>query len=433
MEQIWEQIKEILASQLTKTAMDTWFAGSALFALQEEDLLISVPDELRKSVLTRRFAEPIRCAARELLCADCNVIVLTTKEAQTFGESETASAFPMQPQNGEFTFENYVVGQSNRFAFAAARKIAEGENGRLYNPLFLYGSSGLGKTHLLNAIISEIGKRGRAERIISCRGEDFTNRMLQALQDRKMNEFHEEFRNADLLLIDDIGFIAGKPATQEEFYNTFNQVYERGGHIVLTSDCPPKDLASLEARLRSRFEGGVLAEIQAPDTDLRCAYIRRKAEELHMELDDSTVFYLAERLHANFRQLHGALKSIHAYSDLLGGVTRDSLDRVIGKYAVSCQITPDRIIKETARYFSVGEDQIRGTSRERKPTSARQAAMYLCRSMLSMTLNEIGDEFKRDHATVLTSVKKAKSSSEKDTAYSEALQKIRLNLRACSC
>ena len=431
MNQIWEEIRRILSKSLTSTAMETWFSGCKILEINDTEAVFVAADEFRKSVIEKRFTSSLKDALKELLCADYDVRIISGEEAGSFNTLRNREAVSVSV-NPEMDFDHFVVGESNRLAWSAAKKICDEENGSRYNPLFLYGGSGLGKTHLLNAIINEARSTGSMQKILYCRGDDFINRMCLALQEKKMPAFHEEFRSADLLLLDDVEFLAGKQATQEEVFNTFNSVIAGGGRVILTSDRPPKELTTLESRLKTRFEGGILAEIRSPDQETREKFIRRQVHDYGVAISDSDIAYIAENVTSNFRQISGAVKSICVYGDLLGSVTRASIDRVLSSVTQtgSLQITPGKIIQETARYFAVKEEQVRGSSRERKPLSARQTAMYLCRSMLSMTLSDIGDEFgKRDHATVMSSIKKVTSVVETDGYYKEAVNNIRLNLK----
>ena len=431
MKQVWEEVKKILGKSLTSTAMDTWFSECEILEINDTDVVFAAADEFRKSVIEKRFLSSLKEALKELLCADYDVRIITRDQADSF--SIRPQSVPASPAvNPEMDFDHFVVGESNRLACSAAKKICDGESGSRYNPLFLYGGSGLGKTHLLNAIINEAQASRSTQKILYCRGDDFINRMCQALQARQMPAFHEEFRSADILLLDDVEFLAGKQATQEEVFNTFNAIVARGGRVILTSDRPPRELSTLEARLKSRFEGGIIAEIRNPDQPMREEFIRRQFHAYGVTISDSDTAYIAENATTNFRQISGVVKSICVYGDLLGEVTRSSIDRVLSTVIQfgSPRVTPEKIIQETARYFAVKEDQIRGNTRERKPSSARQTAMYLCRSMLSMTLNDIGEEFgKRDHATVMSSIRKVTSVIETDSYYKEAVNNIRLNLK----
>ena len=278
----------------------------------------------------------------------------------------------------------------------------------------------------------EFRKNYPAKKIVYCRSEEFTNRMIKALLSKTMDAFRAEFRQADLLLIDDMEFIAGKESTQEEFYNTFNEIYHSGGSIILTSDRAPRELKTLEDRLRTRFEGGIIAEISSPEKSLRKDFITRDLQKSGIHLENEEIDYLVDCISDNFRQLSGALKSIHAYYDILGYISHIHLEKI-----VSCitnpdnrHLTPERIIKETATYFDIDDKQIRGLSRERRPSAARQIAMYLCRDLLSMTLTDIGKEFgNRDHATVSASIKKAQSNEQNDQQFTSSINDLRMNLK----
>ena len=434
MKEMWSTIKLILRSTLTETAVNTWFSDCAVLEISESTAVFTVPDDFRKNVIQSRFTGALKNALKELLCSEYDVKIITDAEAESRHAEVRCSDSEIAACNPEMTFARFVTGESNRLACAAAKSICREDGGSRYNPLFIYGSSGLGKTHLLNAVMNEVRSSGR--KVIYCKGDEFTNRLVQALQNKKMPEFREEFRTADLLLLDDIEFLAGKQATQEELFNTFNGVMIRGGRVVLSSDRPPKDLATLEERLRTRFESGILAEIGKPDKAMREEYIRMQAKELGTVISEADTAYLAAKLTSSFRQMKGAMKSISVYGDLLGAVNRPVIDKVLSSVAGigEPQMTSARIIEETARYFSVDESQLRGSSRARRPSNARHMAMYLCRSMLNFTLDDIGREFgKRDHATVTASIKKVSSSIATDPSCKEALDNIQLNLKMAGC
>lgn len=427
---IWTETCKRLSQVLTPTAMETWFSECDIYDIDESRVILTAPDDFRCSVISSRFSAPVKNALHDLLCADFDLHVLTTEEAEKEMNGSFTDSSPIFEEN-EMFFDNFLVGESNILAFKAAMAIAAGDH-KTYNSLFIYGNSGLGKTHLLSAVMHDFRKANPSGLIVYCRSDEFTNRMIRALQTRTMDEFRKEFRKADLLLIDDVEFIAGKQATQEEFYNTFNEIYHSGGSIVLTSDRPPRDLPLLEDRLKTRFEGGILAEVTAPDRKLRKDYICSRLRENSISLETSEVEYIADCCNGNFRQLSGVLKSIRAYYEILGTISHSHLEKTISGIVKteSRQLTPEKIIQETAHYFDIDKSQICGLSRERKSSAARQAAMYLCRDLLSMTLNDIGISFSnRDHATVAAAIRKARESELKDSRYAATLSDLRMNLK----
>ena len=333
----------------------------------------------------------------------------------------------------DFTFENFIKGPSNQFAFAAAQAVAANPSGA-YNPLFIYGPSGLGKTHLLNAIQFEIKKNHPDFNIVYVDCEMFTNETISAIKTATMEQFRQKYRKADVLLIDDIQFLAGKESTQEEFFHTFNCLYEAGKQIVVTSDRPPKEMKRLNDRLCSRLEGGLLADVQPPDLETRTAIIRTKAAQFGMVLSEEVVQYIAENITSNVRQLEGVVKRLTAYRDILDDtITVDSVKRAIkdvirtGTYIP----TPDVIIEESARSFQLTGADLRGQSRSKKTAMARQIAMYLMRNLTNLPLKEIGEEFGgRNHATVLSSIRKVEELLKSDPDISATVRDITSNINS---
>ncbi|MBR4979329.1 MAG: chromosomal replication initiator protein DnaA, partial [Clostridia bacterium] len=301
-----------------------------------------------------------------------------------------------------------------------------------YNPLFIYGDSGLGKTHLLYAIGNTVREREPSVNIIYIKGDEFTNELITAIQTNKSQEFHDKYRKADLLLVDDIQFIAGRIQTQEEFFNTFNTLYEDNKQIVLTSDRPPKEIHRLEERLQSRFVWGVLADIQPPDYETRMAIIRNKAQQLGIILNNDVAEYIAENVTANVRQLEGVVKKLMAYSELLGdNIDINLVKRTIKEIIKEKGPSPEIIIDMTAQYYSLSSNDIRGKSQSKTITQARKIAMYLIRKLLNTTLDDIGKEFNnRDHSTVVSAVKKIKEMMDKDSSFEAQIDDMVKDMRS---
>ena len=337
------------------------------------------------------------------------------------------------PEMEGYTFDRFIVGNSNKFAHAAALAVAE-RPGVTYNPLFIYGNSGLGKTHLLLAIGQEIHEKDPTKKIAYLKGDEFTNQLIRAIKDGTGEEFRTKYRNVDLFLVDDIQFIAGKQQTQNEFFHTFNNIYEAGHQIVITSDRPPLEMSLLDDRLRTRFEGGLMADIQPPDLETRMAIIRNKAAQLGLLLSDEAVEYIAENITANIRQLEGVIKRLTAYKEILDDViTIDSVKRAIkdvikiGTYIP----TPDIIIKETAKYYSLKEEDLRGQNRSKNTAMARQVSMYLIRSLTNLSLKDIGTEYEdRNHATVLASIRKVEDLLKTDSSMAGIVRDITSNINS---
>ncbi len=352
---------------------------------------------------------------------------------------DAAPAAPAQPAHApladelseEYTFENFIVGQGNKFAHAASLAVAQNPAG-LYNPLFIYGPSGLGKTHLLNAIRHEIHLNRPDLNILMIKGVDFTNDLVDAIQNGTVNEYNKTFLTVDVLLMDDIHFIAGKERTQEEFFHTFNRLYEAKKQIVLTSDRPPREMPTLEDRLRTRFEMGLLADIAYPDFETRLAIIRRKAKVLGITLPDDVCEFIANRLKSNIRQLEGTVKKMKIYNDLGGDPPSISLAQIaIGDILSEDKplpVTIEKIIDEVCRTYSITPVDIRSKKRTTQISNARKVAMYVIRQVTQLSLPSIGKEFNRDHSTVVYSLKDVTEEMERNQYFKATVDDIIKNV-----
>lgn len=310
---------------------------------------------------------------------------------------------PPKKYQMEYTFDNFVVGNSNKFAHAACISVAN-EPGKSYNPLFIYGPSGLGKTHLLYAISNQILKKNPRAIIIYVKSEEFLNQLIDSVSKNNTVAFKEKYRHCDVILVDDIQFIAGKKSVQEEFFHTFNALFENKKQIILTSDRPPKELTSLEERLRTRFEWGLMVDIQPPDLELRIAILKRKAEDLNIQVSNEVLIFLAENIKNNIRQIEGAIKRLDAYSKLNGkSISIDLAKSVVGDILniEELAITKEKIINEVSLYYDIKEEDIRGKRKTSNIVNARFIAIYLLRTLTDMSSPEIGKEFQRDHTTIL--------------------------------
>ncbi|WP_394964592.1 chromosomal replication initiator protein DnaA [Candidatus Allofournierella excrementigallinarum] len=351
-------------------------------------------------------------------------------------EKQEAPAEPEPEPDGryDFTFENFIKGPSNQFAYAAAQAVASNPSGA-YNPLFIYGQSGLGKTHLLTAIATEIKKNHPEFNIVYVDCETFTNELITSIQAGRTDEFRQTYRPADVLLVDDIQFIAGKESTQEEFFHTFNTLHAAGKQIVLASDRPAKEIKSLEERLRTRFEWGLTADIQPPDFETRVAIIRRKAELLNLHMPDDVAEFIANHLKSNIRQLEGAVKKLNAYYLLEGiqpaiGVAQNAIKDILNE-TQPVPVTIEKIISEVARTYNVSPAEIRGMRRTANISSARQTAIYVVREITGMSMEDIGREFSgRDHSTIVYSLKAMEQNLENDRRLKETVEDIIKNVRS---
>lgn len=426
---IWNEIIKILSGQLTPTAITTWFSDCEPVEIEDCRLVLHTSTDFKRSIIVSRFGETIKAALSDLFSCDFDLVVLAGDEINDFVSKKKEEN--SLPEMAGYTFDRFIVGNSNKFAHAAAVAVAE-RPGKTYNPLFIYGNSGLGKTHLLLAIGQAIHEREPNRKIAYVKGDEFTIQLVKSIKDGTAEDFRTKYRNVDLFLVDDIQFIAGKQQTQNEFFHTFNNIYEAGHQIVITSDRPPLEMSLLDDRLRTRFEGGLMADIQPPDLETRMAITRNKAAQLGLILSDDAVEYIASNITANIRQLEGVIKRLTAYKEILDDIiTIDSVKRAI-KDVIRIGIsipTPERIIRETSRYYSLKEEDLRGQNRSKNTAIARQVSMYLMRSLTNLSLKDIGAEYEdRNHATVLSSIRKVEDLLKTDPAMAGTVRDITSNI-----
>ena len=428
---IWNNVVESLSAELTPTAINTWFSETTPVALSDNKLIIHTPTDFKRNIIVQRFADTIKASLAELFACDFELVVLAGDEITDYQVEREADTG--LPEIAGYTFDNFIVGSSNKFAHAAAKAVAD-KPGYVYNPLFIYGNSGLGKTHLLLAIGQAIHARDPEAKMAYIKGDEFTNQMILSIRDGTQEEFRQKYRYVNLLLVDDIQFISGKMGVQEEFFHTFNSLYEAGSQIVITSDRPPLEMLKLEDRLRSRFEAGLLADVQQPNMETRVAIIRNKAMQLGMILPDDVVEYIAENITANVRQIEGVVKRLTAYKEILDdNITIESVKRAIkdvirvGNYIP----TPDVIIAESARYYSLDTEELRGQRRSKNTAMARQVSMYLIRSLTNLSLSDIGEEYEgRNHSTVLSSIRKVEDLLKTNPDMSNTVRDITSNINS---
>ena len=430
---VWAKILSYLEERLTSTIVSANFDDAEVVELNESQLILYTPSDFRLGVITNRYASMIEDALREIFNSDAKVIVFGDKELQAYrskGKSSTSMDF-----NPQFTFENFVVGPSNRFAHSAAIAVSK-TPGQVYNPLFIYGPPGVGKTHLLYAIANGIRKQNPNANIVYIKGDQFTIELIEAIQKGKNIEFRSKYREADLFLIDDVQFIAGKEATQEEFFHTFNKLYEENKQIVMTSDRKPSDMQTLEDRLKSRFEWGLLADIQPPDYETRMAILKNKAKHLGLDLDDDVCNFIAINVTNNVRQIEGTVKKIMAYRDLndmpldLPNISRAVNDMFNSEG--NALPTPSLIISQVCKFYSIDEVVLRGSQKSKNIAEARQVAMYLVRKLTNLSLPDIGKEFGKDHSTVLYNIRKVEVAlKEGNTTLQNNIRDITANINSC--
>ena len=430
---VWAKVLSHMEERLGAVTVSAWFDDAEVVELNEEHLILYSASDFRREIIRRRCTDYIRDALKEVFNSDAKLIVFGDEELESFrSKDKKDNAMDFNPQ---FSFESFVVGPSNRFAHGAAIAVAN-HPGDVYNPLFIYGPPGVGKTHLLYAIANGIRKTTPEAKIVYIKGDQFTNELIAALQSGKNIEFRSKYREADLFLIDDVQFIAGKESTQEEFFHTFNTLYENHKQIVMTADQKPSDMLTLEDRLRTRFEWGLLADIQPPDYETRMAILKNKATQLGLNLSDDVCNYIAINVTNNVRQIEGTVKKILAYRDLnnmpldLPNISR-AIDDMFKKEG-SAVPTPSLIISQVCKFYSVDETVLRGTLKNKGTTEARQMAIYLIRKLTNLSLPDIGKEFNRDHSTVLYAIRKVEASLKAgDTNMQNNVRDITANINSC--
>jgi chromosomal replication initiator protein len=422
--------------ETTPTIFNLWFDKLQLVSLSGEKAVFKTPTPLKKKILEKQYYSTISEAISEIIGFDVEIEFIlddealknTTIEDVDFNDYQSEESqedkdernknissliggeIPSQNQKilSEYTFENFIEGASNKFARAACYAVANEPT--YYNPLFIYGHSGLGKTHLLYAVINELKKNHPNLKIVYKRSEDFINELIDAIQNQQTAAFKEKYRTADVLLIDDIQFISGKVATQEEFFHTFSTLYEANKQIILTSDRPPKEIKPLEDRLRTRFEGGLLADVQPPSFELRTAIIKKKADNLGLLISNDMVDYMAERLQNNIRQIEGALKRLNALYSLSGvSITKESIDQtisIIDPGNIPTDALVEKILSTVSSFYSISVDNLKSNKRNDAIANARHVAMYLIKNLTELTLKSIGEIFNRNYSTVISSISK---------------------------
>ncbi|MBO5109147.1 MAG: chromosomal replication initiator protein DnaA [Clostridia bacterium] len=422
---VWSVILEYIAEKFSKLEFNLWFKDLRLAYLDEEQAVLLTDSEMKRDSINARFGERLSALFSDVLGIPVKATVYYDKDGsfdlstilggEPEVEEEIAPAAPVseptfQPRefNQEYTFANFIVGSSNKFVYAAATAVANNPSGS-YNPLFIYGPSGLGKTHLMYAVTNELKKKNPNIKILYVKGEEFTNQLVDSISKKNTNQFREKYRKADVLLIDDIQFIAGKEATQEEFFHTFNALHEEHKQIILSSDRPPHEIKTLEDRLKSRFEWGLIADIQPPDFELRLAILKSKAEQAGLDIPKEALTYIADNIQSNIRQLEGVIKKLGAMHLLSGTpitfeVAQRTVDEIGGIKQVSDEEKMDRIIATVAKKYGISTSDIMGTKRNKEISFPRHVAIYIARKTTGLSLPQIGKFFSRDHSTILSSI-----------------------------
>ena len=413
-DELLNKLKELLEDEVSKISFETWIKPLGIRAIEKDNIVFTTVSEYQKDFIENKFNSLIFNTLRYITNKDWTFSVIDlsketeennniiTDKKSNVPEAELESNH--STLNPKYTFETFVVGNNNRFAHAAALAVGN-EPGKSYNPLFLYGGVGLGKTHLMHAIGNRIVEDNTASNVLYVTSEKFTNQLINAIKDNKTEIFRNKYRNIDVLLIDDIQFIAGKDRVQEEFFHTFNTLRENGKQIIISSDKPPRDIEFLEDRLKSRFEWGLLADISCPDYETRLAILRKKAQDENIIIDDSILSDIATKIDSNIRELEGVFNKIVARASLTHSpITIELAEIIINefKYESEKVISSDFIKETVSKYFSIDKEELAGSKRSNDIAFPRQIAMYLCREIAGMSFPQIGVEFgNRDHSTVM--------------------------------
>lgn len=432
----WEAICQYCRSQITDVAYKTWISRIEPANLDFDTgcVTLQVPNDFHRQTLTRCYMGLLNKAVEEVFGPGFTVSLSVPEEKKPNPLDKKSEAEMLIDTNYEYTFDTFIVGSSNKFAHAASMAVAANPAGA-YNPLFLYGNSGLGKTHLLLAIGNDLKKTHPDMHILYVKGDDFTNELIESIQNASTAEFRQKYRQTDVLLVDDVQFIGGKERTQEEFFHTFNELYINKKQIVLTSDRPPREIKTLEDRLRTRFEAGLLADIQTPDLETRIAIIKRKAQLLEFTISDDVCEYIAINLKNNIRQLEGTVKRLKARSLLNGDMPTIAYAHEIISDILNTEIPPEltveKIINEVARTFGVDADEIRNTkSRKAKISKARQIAIYITRVLTPLSMVAIGEEFgNRHYSTIVYTVQQVEGDMNKSGDLKAQIDDIIKNIR----
>jgi chromosomal replication initiator protein len=437
---LWAQVMEILQKELSEVSIDRWFRHLSPSQIQDQTLVVDVPDDFFKNWIVDHYSDHLTVALKTI---GTSVALIEFKASSQKIESSSQPVFygeasPLRPRrpsalNPRYTFEQFVVGPSNRFAHAASLAVTE-QPAKAYNPLFIYGPVGLGKTHLMQAIGHEITQRMPDVNVLYITSERFTNELINSIQNRTTLKFREKYRNVDVLLIDDIHFIGGKEATQEEFFHTFNTLYDNHKQIVVSSDRSPKEINKLEERLVSRFEWGLVTDIQPADFETRAAILKKKAERDKITVPDDVTLFIAENVQSNIRELEGALVRVVAYSHLIGQpISKDLAHEALRIFIQESEkkISVEMIQKRVAEHFSVKKSDLTARKRTKNVILPRQIAMFLSRELTPFSLPEIGHNFGgRDHTTILHAYEKIKKAVDKDVDVRETVVLLRRSIES---
>ncbi len=441
--EVWNGVLQYLhdLQDISETGFQSWITCIRPVAMESDRIVVSVHTDFQRDIISTHYADKIRQAIVQVVGLPLSLKILTDTETQSSEEEAVTAAeeeedsrnFVQRSVDNEYTFDNFVVGSSNKFAHAAAQAVANNP-ARFYNPLFIYGGSGLGKTHLLYAICNRIKQMNPQSRILYTKGETLTNELVEAIKNGTTAQFRAKYREADVLLVDDIQFIAGRMSTQEEFFHTFEALHQANKQIVLTSDRPPKEITTLEERLRGRFEMGLLADVQPPDIDTRIAIVKSKSQQLGIPITDEVAQYIAEQLKNNVRQLDGAVTRMRAnlmMGDPMSISTAKSAIRDIRADSQPAPITVERIVNEVSHTLGVSPKDICSKSRVASISQARKIVVYVVRSMTEIPMQQIGEELgKRDHSTIVYAYQEAEKQYHADSSFRSLVDDIIKNIRS---
>ncbi|WP_189074446.1 chromosomal replication initiator protein DnaA [Deinococcus sedimenti] len=445
-QEIWSDVLGYVRKNITEVEYHTWFAPVKNLGVQDGSLVLGVRNSFAQEWFRKNYLKLLEDALRSLGAQNPQVSFQVLPAAQdalllpsdpppppSLPAPRAAPTFTENRKvlNPKYTFENFVVGPNNNLAHAAALAVAESP-GKAYNPLFIYGDVGLGKTHLMHAVGHYMLERFPGKRVEYVSTESFTNDLINAIRDDKMTQFRNRYRSVDLLLVDDIQFLAGKERTQEEFFHTFNALYESHKQIILSSDRPPKDIQTLEGRLRSRFEWGLITDIQSPEYETRVAILKMNAEHNRIDIPQEVLELIARQVTSNIRELEGALMRVVAFSSLNNvpfsrAVAAKALSNVFAPQEVKVEMMD--VLRQVAAQFNMPPDVIRGSGRVREVVQARQVAQYLIRELTDHSLPEIGQFFGRDHSTVMHAISKVSEQMGKDSELTAAVELLRRRMK----
>ena len=429
---IWALARENMRRDMSALSFNRWIDVLEPVTIQNGILVIQCPDAATKSTISEYYKDTVRMGVKQANTQIIDVMLILPDQRRDFDGSENTTTPSIYALNPRYTFDTFVVGNSNRIAHAAAQAVAKAP-GHAYNPLFLYGGVGLGKTHLMHAIGHAVKENYPTARVLYVTSETFTNELIEAIRMGKNAEFRHRFRNVDLLMIDDVQFIANRQSVQEEFFNTFNTLHNAGKQIVISSDRPPKEIANLEERIRSRLEGGLITDVQEPDIETRIAILRNKAQQEGKAVDDSIIQFIAEHVPNNIRQLEGSLTKVFFYSNLKEepitmALAREALKDLLPEDK-KVDVNPTRIKEIVADYYHITLQSLMSQRRDKEVVVPRQIAMYLCHDMLSLPYKRIALLFDRsDHTTAISACDRIEKLMDEDQAFKRSLEDIRKKL-----